>query len=267
MNPARLLAPLALVLLTALFSAGCATNVKTVPITYELDGQKFNGVYAWDDSSSAKRPGVIVCHEWWGNTDYSIGRAKKLAELGYAAFALDVYGDGKTTTKVPEAQAMYTALAVKPGAMGERARAALAVLTARPEVDPKRLAAIGYCMGGTTALELARTGADLKAVVCFHTSNLAAADDQVNSRVLARILVCNGAADPFMTPEMIPTFERQMEAAGINYRIINYPGAMHSFTNPGVDAMNVDGARYNKAADEQSWKDMKAFFAETIDRK
>jgi dienelactone hydrolase len=259
---------LAAVLVVLLSFAGTALGaVKTETITYEVGGQKFKGVLAWDDSVKGKRAGVLVCHEWWGNNDYSKSRAEQLAKLGYVVFALDMYGDGKTTTDVAKAQEWSKQLYSDPAVVRERAAAGLKVLASRPEVDASRVAAIGYCMGGTVALELARTGADLKAVVCFHTSALTAKDPADNKKIKAKVLVCHGAADPMTPSTMIAEFKKQMDEAKVSYRVIEYPGAKHSFTNPKADEFKIDGVGYNKEADEKSWADMRAFFAETIDKK
>ncbi len=141
------------------------------------------------------------------------------------------------------------------------------MLRDRPETDPSRIAAIGYCMGGTIALELARSEADLDAVVCFHTSTLAATNPADNANIKARVLVCTGDADPLTTAEQIAKFKSQMDEAKVVYRIVEYPGAKHSFTNPNADKVNMAAVGYNKQADEKSWADMRAFFAETIDKK
>lgn len=240
-------------------------KIVTETITYEHGGVKLEGLLAYDKNAQGKRPGVLVCHEWWGNTDYSRGRAKQLAELGYVAFALDMYGQGKTSMEVPKAQEWSRALYTAPGLMGSRAAAGLKILTDRPEVDPARVAAIGYCMGGTVALELARTGADVKAITCFHTSGLAAAKPEDNRKIKARILIAHGAADPLVEPEVIKSFKTQMADAGVTYEFIEYPDAKHSFTNPKADAVGMEAVGYNKAADEKSWEDMKKLFAATIE--
>lgn len=243
-------------------------NVKARQIQYRVGGTTCHGLLAWDENAEGKRPGVLVCHEWWGNNDYAAMRAKKLAEIGYVALALDVYGDGKTTKDPKQAGGWAGALSKDPTIWRDRAAAGLKLLTMQAEVDPNRLAAIGYCMGGTTALEAARSGQGgeaLKAIVCFHTSNLTAPNPQDNRSIKGQVLVCHGDADQFVTPEMIPSFEKQMRDAGVPCQVIRYPGAVHAFTNPDADSFHIDSVAYDKAADEQSWKDMRALFARTID--
>lgn len=251
---------------------GCSTmrqkspNVQTRQIDYTVEGTRCRGLLAWDANADGKRPGVLVCHEWWGNNEYAAMRARKLAEIGYVAFALDVYGEGKTTSD-PKQAGEWAGEAS--GKLRTRAGAGLDVLKKQPEVDVGRLAAIGYCMGGTTALEAARSGVGgdaLKAIVCFHTSNLTASNPSDNRNIKGQVLVCHGDADQFVKPDMIPNFEKQMRDAGILYSIERYPGAVHAFTNPDADKYNLPSVGYNKEADERSWNSMKELFSRTIDK-
>lgn len=267
-----------LALIPVFFLAACASHspgsaksaspdIRTREVTYQIDGKPFRGVMAWDQNASGKRPGVLVCPEWWGNNDYPASRARQLAELGYVAFAADMYGAGKVTADPKQAGAWAGEVYKTPGLMRQRIVAGLDVLRADPHVDVKRLAAIGYCFGGSVALEAARSGAagkDLKAIVCFHTSTLTTEIAADNVNIKGKVLVCHGDADTFVPADMIPNFEQQMQAAGVRYEVKRYPGAVHAFTNPGAGAFNVPGVQYDKNADEQSWADMKALFAEAL---
>lgn len=255
-----------------LLMASCASHaartpsIRTREVTYQVEGKAFRGVLAWDENAG-KRPAVLVCHEWWGNNEYSASRAQQLAALGYTAFALDMYGAGKVTTDPKQAGEWAGEVYKTPGAMRSRVVAGLDVLRTDPHTDTHRLAAIGYCFGGSVALEAARSGAaggDMKAVVCFHTSTLTTQNPADNANIKGQVLVCHGDADTFVQPDMIPTFERQMKDAGVRYQIKRYPGAVHAFTNPGADAFNLPGVKYDKAADQQSWTDMQALFSATL---
>lgn len=241
--------------------------IKTERIEYKSGDTTMRGVLAYDDAAKPdeKRPGVLVCHEWWGCNDYSESRAKQLAELGYVAFALDVYGDGKTTVKPDDASAWLGKVMSDKKTLRERAAAGLKVLAESKRVDASRLAAIGYCMGGTVALELARSGlphtSDLRAIVCFHTSTIAAESPADNKNIKGEILICHGGADTFVKDDQIENFKKQMTAAGIKYTFEAYPGAVHAFTNPDADKFGIDGVKYNAEADKKSWDAMKALFA------
>lgn len=253
---------------TLIVSSSAAAEVRTKVIEYEHGGVVFEGLLAWDDSKATEKtpqPGVVVCPEWWGNNDYSRGRAKKLAELGYVAFAIDVYGKGKITADPAQAQAWSGELYGSPEVGRGRAAAGLAQLVAQPQVDRTRLAAIGYCMGGTVALELARTGADLDAVVAFHAGKLTALGDASdNAKIKAVVTVCHGQADAFVSEEELDQFHAQMKAADVDYVFVSYSGAVHAFTNPNADGYGVPGVAYHAKADARSWEHMKHAFAEAF---
>jgi dienelactone hydrolase len=264
----RRFAILAAIVLPAALAAPADAEVKTRAVEYTVGGVVYEGYMAWDDAAKDKRPGVLVCHEWWGLNDYARSRARQLAEAGYVAFALDMYGKGKVTTDARQAGEWSGALYADAGALRERAGAALAALADDPHTDHRRLAVIGYCMGGTVALELARSGLPhtdhLRAVVCFHTSTIAAKDPSDNARIKGTVLVCHGAADTFVTPEQIAAFHRQMADAGVDYVFVAYSGAVHSFTNPGADAFNIAGVKYDRKADARSWRAMMDLFEERL---
>lgn len=241
--------------------------VKTEAITYKVGDTEFKGVLAYDDAAKEARPGVLVCPEWWGCNEYAVNRAKMLAEAGYVAFACDMYGDGKTTTDPKQAGEWAGKSGADPAKRREIAAAGLKVLTDRKEVDAKRCAAIGYCMGGTVALELARTGADLKAVVTFHASNVSAKDEADNKKIKAKILICDGAADTFVSKEEREKFPKQFNDAKLDWQFISYGSAVHSFTNKNADSFNIPGVKYDANADKRSWAAMKSLFDESFGKK
>lgn len=206
---------------------------------------------------------MLVVHEWWGNNDYSRRRARDLAELGYVAFAMDMYGKGKFTND-PKQAAEWSAVRSNATIAPARQQAAYDLLKGQPNVDPGHIAAIGYCFGGTVVINMARAGMDLDGVVSFHGSFPPATSDE-NHRIKARILICNGGIDTFSTKEQIDAFSRQLKDAGVNFRIVNYPGAAHSFTNPSADKFGIDGVEYNAEADRKSWEDRKQFLRTLFD--
>jgi dienelactone hydrolase len=248
------------------FTAGMASAaVVTKTIDYDYDGTKLKGYLAYDDSVKEKRPGVLVVHEWWGLNDYAKERCKKLAELGYVAFAVDMYGDGKFVTHPDDAGKMATAVRTNLKTWRGRAEAGLKQLTSQPNVDPTKIAAIGYCFGGSTCLQLAYSGADLKAVATFHASLPTPTPEDAKS-IKAKLLICNGADDTFIPEKSITDFKSALDKASAKYTFVNFPGAVHSFTVPGADKENLKGMKYDKDADEKSWKMMLDLFKETLGR-
>ncbi len=237
--------------------------MRTEDIEYRADGVRMVGQYVVDDSRSGRRAGVRVCHEGPGRTDHTKKIAARLAGLGYAAFAMDYHGDGKPLSDPSQTMARLQPWMADPTGIRTRALAALDVLKAQKEVDPARLAAIGYCFGGTTALEIARSGADVKAVVGFH-SGLATARPQDAVNIKARVLVCIGADDPIIPPEQRLAFEKEMKSAGIDWRLQLHGGAGHSFTNPAADSRGMKGFFYHEATDRRSWNTMIELFGETL---
>jgi dienelactone hydrolase len=240
---------------------GAIAAVKTETVEYKLGSQTLKGFVAYDDAVTVKRPGVLVVPEWWGLDDYAKARAQQLAELGYVAFAADYYGDGKTTTQANDAAAMATPVRSDPGKFRALGEAALKELKARPEVDPQKVAAIGYCFGGAAVLELARGGGDVLGVVSFHGALATQAPAKVGA-VKAKVLACHGADDPMVKPEEVAAFMSEMKEAAVDYSIIAYGGAQHSFTNTRADSHNIPGIKYDEKADKRSWEAMKVFFAE-----
>jgi len=230
-------------------------------IAYEADGERMVGLMATPDGGGSG-PAVLVAHEGGGLTDHARGRARRLADLGYTAFALDYYGGGKPLP-MDQAQPKIRAWVADPSGIRDRAQAALDLLLAEPGVDAQRVAAIGFCFGGTTSLQLARTGADLKAVVGFHPG-LNTTSQAESKNIRGRVLMLVGAEDPIVPPELRLDFERDMTAAGVDWRLVLYGGVGHSFTNPEVDALGFPGFGYHAAADRRSWREMLDLFEETI---
>ncbi len=246
-----------------LAAAGAATAaVTTKEVEYEFGGTKLKGFLASPDGAE-KRPGVLVVHEWWGLNEYAKERCKKLADLGYVAFACDMYGEGRVTKHPDEAKEFAGAVRKDVKLWRGRAEAGLKVLTSQPNVDTDKLAAIGYCFGGSTCLELAYAGAPLKAVATFH-AGLPTPTPEEAKAVKAKLVVANGADDTFIPPASIKAFRGQLDTAGVKYQFDNYPGAVHSFTVADADKVGNPGMKYNKDADEKSWQQMRELFKETL---
>ena len=251
-----------------LLSSIAVADIETREFTYEGDGTEMTGYLAWDASAEGPRPGVLVVHEWWGQNEYPRERARMLAELGYTALALDIYGEGKQAEHPNDAGTfMRAALANLPG-MRDRFNAALAVLKEQPTVDPENIAAIGYCFGGGVVLHMARYGADLKAVASFHGSlGLGIAPEGEGSDVTARVVAYNGEADPWITADQISGLTANMESAGAQFELINLPGATHGFSNPAADSNGEKFGlplAYSPLADEASWAHMQLVLKEAF---
>ncbi len=246
---------------TVLMQAPPQARVQTREIEYRQGDTVLKGFIAWDDAVQGKRPGVLVVHEWWGLNDHARNQARRLAEAGYVGLALDMYGNGKVTTHPQDAQAFVTEVTKDPAVLAARFNAALDVLKKDPRVDTTRLAAVGYCFGGAVVLGMARAGADLGAVVTFHGA-LATQTPAQPGKVKARILVLAGAADPFVPPEQVEAFKKEMQAAGARFQVVSYPGAKHGFTNPDAASYGMSQLAYDAAADRESWAAMLKLFRE-----
>jgi dienelactone hydrolase len=237
-------------------------TIHTETVDYKQDDAILEGFLAYDNSVSEKRPGVLIVHQWQGITDYEKMRAQQLAQLGYVAFCADIFGKGVRTKTVQEAA--ERAGKFRGGdrkLLRARVNAGLDELKKTPFVDARRIAAIGYCFGGTTVLELARSGAELNGVVSFH-GGLDSSNPADGKNIRSKILVLAGADDPFQNPENLTAFEKEMRDSKVDWQITFYGGAVHAFTQPEVDKDNLDGAKYNERADKRSWEAMKTFFAE-----
>jgi len=230
-------------------------DVKTRELEYRQGETVLQGFIAWDDAVRGKRPGVLVVHEWWGHNVHARHQARRLAEAGYIGFALDMFGKGKVATHPQDAQAFVNEVTKDPAVLAARFNAALEQLKRDPHVDTTRLAAIGYCFGGAVVLDMARAGAPLAAVVTFHGALATKAPAQPG-KVKARVLVLTGGADPFVPPEQVEAFKREMQAAGVRVEVISYPGAKHGFTNPDAGQYGMAQLAYDAEADRQSWAAM-----------
>ncbi len=231
-------------------------------VSYSADGIEMKGYMAYDANKEGKRPGILVVHEWWGHNEYVRKRADMLAEMGYVAIAVDMYGDGKQAGHPEDAGKFATAVFQNFEGATARFSKAIEILKANPQVDADKIAAIGYCFGGGVVLNMARQGMDLDGVVSFHGSLNAVTP--IND-VKAKILVCNGEADPFVKAEQIEAFKKEMDDAKVSYQFINYKDAVHAFTNPDATAMGEKFSlplAYQEAADKESWEAMKTFFAQ-----
>ena len=243
-----------------------APKIKGEPVDYKAGGVTMKGYLAYDENIKGKRPGVLVVHEWWGQNEYSRKRARMLAELGYTALAVDMYGEGKTATHPDDAIKFSSETMKNFPVAKERFESAMNFLKKQRTVDPDRIAAIGYCFGGGVVLNMARQGVDLKAVASFHGS-LAAIKPAQTGTMKAKIRVYNGEDDKFMPNEAIDAFMQEMRDAKVDFQFINYPGAIHAFTNPEADELGKKFGlplAYNAEADKRSWADMANFFAEVF---
>lgn len=252
----RLFLALAMWAMTAIAVAD--NNLHTEEVLYKADGQLLEGYLAYDDTIKGKRPGILIVHEWWGLNDYARKRARMLANLGYTALAVDMYGDGKQAQHPKEAGMFAGEIQKNFPIAKQRFMAALDFLRQQPSVDPQQIAAIGYCFGGGVVLEMARAGVPLNGVVSFHGA-LGASKPPEPGKIKAKILVLNGAADKLVPAEQVTQFREDMQKAGADFKIVNYPDAQHAFTNPDADEyakrFNVP-LGYNAKADHASWAEM-----------
>ena len=261
----------------ALFSlfafAGCAgttaevarSEIRGETVTYQAGGKSCTGYLCYDAERKGRRPGVLVVHEWWGHNDYVRERAKMLAGMGYVALAVDMYGDGKQAGHPQDAQKFSSEVFANMDAATARFRGAEDLLKAHPLTDKDRIAAIGYCFGGGVVLAMARAGLDLDAVASFHGS-LATQTPARKGAVHARVLVCHGGDDQFVSAEQVAAFQKEMEDAGVDLEFVTYPGAKHGFTNPQADEYAQRFSLplgYDRAADEASWRELGEFLATT----
>lgn len=244
-----------------------ADTTHTEPVTYAAGDATLRGFLATDTTKQGKRPGVLVVHEWWGLNDYPRRRARMLAELGYTALAVDMFGDGRVGDNPTDAGVLMNAVLADRQAAEDRFRAAYELLRSQPSVDPDRIAAIGYCFGGGVVLHAARTGMPLRGVVSFHGS-LGSFHTPAPGSVKAKILVCHGAADTLVPEAEVAAFKAEMDQARAAYRFVAYPNALHGFTNPDTDAVakKFGGfpVGYDAEADRRSWQDMTEFLARVL---
>lgn len=246
-------------LLLAVCGAAQAELV-TRTIDYRVGDSTMRGYLAYDDASEGRRPAVLVAPEWWGLNDYVRSRAEQLADMGYLAFAVDMYGDGRSTED-PKQAAAWATQAKEGGRLRQRINAGLEVLAAQPLADVEQMAAIGFCFGGTAVLELAYSGAPVSGVVSFH-GNLPVPQEDDLSRIKASLLVLHGADDPHVPPAQVAAFEAGMRRAKADWHMVIYGGAQHAFSNPEADAAGLPGVAYDELAAERAWSHMQSFFAE-----
>jgi len=255
--------PIAVIFAMLLPVGPAAAEVTTETIEYRDGETVLEGLIACDKDTQKRRPGVIVFHEWWGLNDYARMRAMQLAEMGYIVLAADIYGKG-VRAEMPEQAAKLAGKFRKDTAlMRSRVKAALEALRSDVRVDPSKIAAVGYCFGGTAALELARSGAKLKAVVSFH-GGLSTSAPARRGKFKPRVLILHGGDDPHVSQSEVHAFKDEMRAARADWQVNSYGGAVHSFTNPDSGDDPTDGVAYHKEADRRSWKAMALLFADTI---
>lgn len=248
---------------------GCATNSKFQgsEITYQNKTTQMKGYMAFKDDGNTKKPGIIVVHEWWGHNSYARERADMLAKEGYVALALDMYGEGKQANHPKKAGEFSSAVFKNMKEAKSRFLAALETLKSHPHVDKTKIAAIGYCFGGGIVLSMARMGVDLDAVVSFHGS-LKSPVKAKKGAVKAKVLVFNGQADPMVPAKDVQGFKKEMKKASVNFRVVDYPGAKHAFTNPEADDLAkkfpplANAIGYQKEADVDSWNQTLTYFKE-----
>ena len=243
------------------------SNIKEEKVTYSIGDVVFKGMIAYDENQQGIRPAILVVPEWWGMTDYPLMRARMLAKLGYIAMAVDMYGDGKIAENPTEAQQYATPFYKDPQLSKTRLEAALNKLKEYSQTDKQNIIAIGYCFGGSVVLNSAKLGTDLKGVVSFH-GGLAGAP--ANKDLLkAKILVCHGGNDKFVSENDVNTFKHQLDSIGAEYKFIVYPNATHAFTNPDATKngkkFNMP-IEYNEKADKDSWNDMTMFFKKVLNK-
>ena len=240
-------------------------KIVTEVIEYQADTAVLSGYLAYDESISGRRPGILVVHEWWGHNEYARKRAYQLAELGYIALAVDMYGDGKLAEHPGDAGKFMKEVTDNMLLAEKRLQAALDVLNKHELTDTDKTAAIGYCFGGGMVLHLARIGTDIDGVVSFHGSLTTQSPAKPNT-VKAKILVLHGADDPFIPTEQVEGFKSEMDSAEVDYEFISYPNVKHSFTNPQADEFNkkfdLPALQYNQQADHDSWNKMQNFLQE-----
>ncbi len=236
-------------------------KIRVEPLPYSQNQKTFQGVLAWDDSVKGKRPGILVVHEWWGLNEYATNRAKQLAELGYVALAVDMYGEGRVTVHGKEAGEWAKQVTSNIDDWQKRAMNGIHILQADARVDADRLAAIGFCFGGATVMQMVYGGAPVRGVVSFHGSLPLPANTQ-NMNRSAKVFVAHGGSDPFLSSEHIAKFTGVLDEAGIDWQMSVYGGAQHSFTNPSADQYGMKGVKYHPEAATRSWAQMKIFFDE-----
>ena len=248
-------------------AASAKAEIREEPVTYTDGETTMKGFVVYDDATEAKRPGIVMVHEWWGVTNHIHNEARKYAQQGYTAFIADMYGDAKTADNPKDAGALSSSVMKDSKVMQARFNAARTQLAKHSSVDPTRIGAVGYCFGGAVVLNMARSGADLAAVAGFHASLGLNTPAPAPGTVKAKILVLNGADDPFVKREQYEAFKKDLEAAKADYRIIEYPGAVHAFTNPEATELGEKfnlPLRYDAQVDREAKAEALKFFAANL---
>lgn len=234
--------------------------IKTELVEYTDNGVTLEGYLAWDDAGAVSMPGVMISHAWAGRSEFECGKARLVAELGYAGFAHDLYGKGVLGGGTAENAKLMQPFLDDRGMLQTRLAAVLETLRGRPMVDASRIAAIGYCFGGLSVLDLARTGADIQGVVSLH-GLLGAPGNTAGVKITAKVLALHGWDDPMAPPARVDSFAKEMTEAGADWQLHAYGNTLHAFTNPAANDLNL-GVRYNAAADRRSWQSTRNFLAE-----
>jgi dienelactone hydrolase len=248
-------------LFACVFAFTAEAKIRTETVEYNDGDTVLEGYLAYDDAAKGKRAGVVVVHEWWGLNDFIKGQTEVLANLGYVAFAIDMYGKGVRAKTTEEAGALATIYRSDRKLMRRRANAGLEVLRKYPLTDTRNIAAIGYCFGGGVVLEMARAGDDISGVVSFH-GNLDNPNPADSRNIRASVLVLHGAEDPYVKPEQVDAFWSEMKKTEADWQVNIYSGAVHSFTNPASGSDKSKGVAYNEKAAKRAWSAMKLFFGE-----
>ena len=249
------------ILLALGWALGAPAQIHTETVAYRDGDTTLEGFWAYDTAIPGQRPGVLIIHQWKGLTDYEKKRAEMLAKLGYNVFAVDIYGKGIRPKSPQEAGAQAGKYKNNRALLRERAQAGLAVLQKQELTDPKRVAAIGYCFGGTAVIELARSGADIAGVVSFH-GGLDSPHPEDGKKIKCKVLALHGADDPHVPAKDLAAFEDELRQAKVDWELVKYGGAVHSFTDWNAGNNAAQGAAYNEKADKRSWEAMKQFFGE-----
>ncbi len=257
-----------LLLMLSMFCISVAAKaaIQGKEVTYQADGTTLMGYLAYDDAIKGRRPAVLVVPEWWGQNEYVRMRARMLAEQGYVALAVDMYGNGRVADNPDDARKLATEVNQNLPLATARFEAAMKLLRAQKNVDASKLAAFGYCFGGAVVLNMARAGEDLRGVASFH-GRLETDQPAKRDKLKARIISFSGEADPVIPADKVAAFKREMENAGADYRVVTYPGAMHAFTNPAADELGKKfkmPVAYNAAADKDSWQQAMTFLREVF---
>lgn len=247
--------------LMLVLTGSVSAAIHTETVEYRQGDTVLEGFLAYDDALAGPQPGVVVFHAWNGLSEYEKSRCKQLAELGYVAFAADIYGKGIRPSTTEDASKQATIYRSDRPLMRARAQAGLDQLTSYNRVDKARVAAIGYCFGGGVALELARSGANLAGVVTFH-GDMKTPTPEDAKNIKGKVLVLHGADDPYVNEEQVAAFEKEMRDAGVDWQLVEYGNAVHSFSIPTAGDDNSTGSAYNARADRRSWAAMQTFFKE-----